>query len=89
MERGSSRALWALVRKLRGKARRKGHIAAAVIKGAQGNVLGDSEAVNAAWLALFKQEFRNVGLELAADDEFFSREPVPREGAGEPLSLQE
>ena len=64
-------------------------MAAAVIKDEQGRVLGDSEAVNASWRALFKKEFRDVGLELPCDDEFFLDEPVPLAGAGEPLTLEQ
>ena len=53
LEQGSSVSLWALVRTLSGRRRRKAHVAAAVIKGPDGRLLGDSDEINEAWRQLF------------------------------------
>ena len=54
--------------------------------GADGEPLGDSESVNAAWRALFLQEFRGIGQTLQPDDPFFDEEPSALPGAGSPMS---
>ena len=55
LEQGRTSSLWALVRVLSGRKRRKSHVAAAVARDEEGVPLGDSDAVNVAWRALISR----------------------------------